>query len=283
MNALQPPSLFGTVLDALEVLDRELPPDVEDASVSAELKAIATTHNGHDTVRQPRPDYRKAAARIGYVFACAGAHAAFMQEGLAAAARLLPVASTPRPLYVVSVGSGPGADLLGYFAHLVEHGHRFSSIHCFRGDPEPGWVRPAELLLEGHGAHLPVTLSHLHLDIADPATYRPSTGLFTADLFLSSFLLSKLVARREETDVFFIELGRHALAGSIYVVLDTDSEYLNYHYDQMMQRAGFVRELWLQRTMSLEDGKELLDGFADRYQRDTQLGGRIYFGVYRKA
>ena len=282
MNSVAVPSFFGAVLGALDTLTDQLPAGTTDADVTTHLERNRKAYGWLWQNGVVAPDYSTPAARVGYVFAYVPAHAAFMKHGLDTCPSYIPTQSPSGSLSVTSIGGGPGSDLLGFFAHLIERGHRFDAISCVQADREPGWTEVVNAVVAEHIVYLPAWVNHKHVDFAHSATFQPQAGLFSTDIILGSYLLSELVRNRAATDAFFHAMGAQATPGTLFIVLDNNADALVPHYDAMMEIAGFSKQTSFCEDLRIDEGRDVLDGYATRYNSNTKINGRIYFGIYRK-
>jgi hypothetical protein len=104
-----------------------IPTEVIDARIAEHIKETSEEHHNPD----PNINYRLPLCRLGYLFSHAGANACLFERTIRDSSALSDriEEKTNQPLYMCTIGGGPGTELLGLTKYLLFRQKAPSDIH----------------------------------------------------------------------------------------------------------------------------------------------------------
>ncbi|QDE39919.1 hypothetical protein FIV34_12200 [Luteibacter pinisoli] len=269
MNQLMGPPFFETVNSVLDSFYRATSDKKSiDAALAAavrELRANANCPVGEAAREGPAGDI----ARLAHGFANAASRAQFMRLQLNSCADILNGRLDEHlDLSVTATGCGPGSELLGFLAHLIDNDRTFPSVHARHIAPS-AWHHLSHALVSDVAAIVPATVEPVSIDEVHCRS--------RVDVVVSGY--ASLAAA---TPAHVSALMAGVRRGTLLVVLEDGIAGVIGRTRDLARSRGFLALFETYGGMENTDLSSCLDGYISRLGQRPTLTGDTYFGVFEK-
>lgn len=173
---------------------------------------------GHHGQWDPAINFCEPAPRYAYTYKYATVHANLLANALYDLGAARTLFQGGGPVSVLSLGSGPGSEILGICKLLDRLGQQ-TPVHVSTSDLCPAWELSWQCLSDAAATEFPVTSSFHTANLCDPDSADP-LPVEDADLITCVYALSALHGQKEKTEAFFGRLCARMHSKAILLCID---------------------------------------------------------------
>ena len=275
---------FGTVKSILD--DNFSSGLVTDTGMRDALQRLSDSYKelfeGQEVVDYASPDTHAA-----YTYRSLVPHADWISRALSAGGARLEKGLPPGSINVVSIGGGPGTDLLGLlkYLRLRDLGHDVS-IHVI--DREPAWQACWSRLIAATETNSTISASFSYADLTDAATIAAEAEIAAADLVITSFVLSEVWRFNASGCVSkSLEKVRDLMKpGAWFVYVDNCAHTCNTNIESTIGSRSDFKIIGAQddegRRVGQDEKTDIISGYKKMLGESPKLKGEVAHRLWQK-
>jgi hypothetical protein len=254
-----------------------------DAAINAAMSATSTQYTTK-LVKQGGPDFSSAATRFGYVLKYVPAHAHWVYELIMWSPEAQALFKRNK-LRMVSIGGGPGSDLVGVLKYMEETGD-CPALHCEIIDGCIDWKSTWSDLAFSLDWVKPLHTDYVIHDAGDPATWAAPSSIDKGDLVVLNFFASEIFHLDPTSAKYLTTMLRRMKAGAILLLNDNNAPQFYNWFDGIAKGVGLTTLVSRAGTRKIYDvGEQTSDlgKYAKKFAHGPKLTGEVASRIMRKS
>ena len=281
---------FDLVFTVLDELWHEMEGDdhQKSAAVKKEIKSLS---DNYQAISQNSViDYSKPVTQFAYIFKYTSTHGDYLYQLLSKAQEQHEFC-TSGSFKTVSLGGGPGSDLIGclkFFEACKARDLHFT-YNSFDRDKHWSycWANVSNCVTrDGCDEKLCKVLSPVfhELDITDKSGAKRIKKFLNADLYTMLFFMSEVSKTRDAAEAFFEHFFKNLNKGSLIAFIDNNTEDIFSWFDAHMEDGYEIlasgEDIWF---ASADEQKSSVKKYMALLAHTPRIKGDIAYRVVRKA